>query len=85
MKREAGRQGRRRRETTRDDCISDRESKVFELSEGGAATAEGRKEKAQCLCDRAKRLALSRVAATAALTLDAGFAGYAFKRCAQRD
>jgi hypothetical protein len=26
-------------------------SKVFELSEGGAATAEARKEKAQCLCD----------------------------------
>ena len=27
-------------------------SKVFELLEGGAAAAEGRKEKAQCLCDR---------------------------------
>jgi hypothetical protein len=26
-------------------------SKVFELLEGGTATAEGRKEKAQCLCD----------------------------------
>ncbi len=30
-----------------------RGSKVFELSEGGAANSEARKEKAQCLCDRA--------------------------------
>ena len=43
--------GRRRRETIRDDCISEKGSKVFELLEGGAAAAEGRKEKAQCLCE----------------------------------
>jgi hypothetical protein len=36
--------------TMRDDCISGREGKVFELLEGGTATAKRRKEKDQCLC-----------------------------------
>ena len=44
-------QKRSRRETTRDDCISENgTSKVSELSEGGAATAEARKETVQSLC-----------------------------------
>ena len=43
-----------------------RGSKVFELLEGGAAAAEGRKEKAQCLCERARMALYIVVAATAA-------------------
>lgn len=52
--REHGPEGRERGEDGADDHIAEKgESKVFELLEGGTATAEARKEKAQCLCDRA--------------------------------
>ena len=59
MRRRAG-GWRSRGETTRDDCISERGEQSLRAFGGRSREAEGRKEKARCLCEMIRAFRLRR-------------------------